>query len=119
MTTRRMIDKVRRFLAGGLAVLITPPAWLSLYARAAAPMAVPVSVPQIESRLQAAETPTLLVTTLSDANNLTCGTNCSLRDAINVANSRAGDDVIGFASGVEGVIRLATALPAISTNVQI
>jgi len=122
MRTRRMIDKVRRFLAGGLAVLITTPAWLSLDAKTAGPGPTPkaaVGESQVESRLQAAETPTLLVTTLSDANNLTCGTNCSLRDAINLANSRAGDDVIGFASGVEGIISLATALPAISTNVQI
>src|SRR6185369_751669 len=67
-----------------------------------------------------AATPTVLVTSKADTDDHTCNAaNCTLREAINAANSLAGDDVIGFASGVTGVISLATALPAISTNVQI
>ena len=44
---------------------------------------------------------------------------CTLREAIKAANTQAGDDVIGFAAEVTGSIEILTALPAITTNLQI
>jgi CSLREA domain-containing protein len=67
-----------------------------------------------------APTPTLVVTSVADADDGACNaSNCTLREGVKAANAQAGDDVIGFASGVTGAINLLTALPAVTTNVQI
>ena len=59
---------------------------------------------------------TLLVTTVADHDDGVCNAaDCTLREAINVANARTGS-IIGFASGVTGTIQLASALPALSST---
>ena len=64
--------------------------------------------------------PTFVVTSTADTDDGACNTaNCTLREALKAANAQAGDDVIGFAAGVSGTIILSTALPAISSNIQI
>lgn len=60
----------------------------------------------------------LTVNTLDDHNDFTCdGTDCTLREAIQVANNFPTEDTIDFA--VTGTINLATALPEISDSVAI
>ena len=57
------------------------------------------------------------MTTLADHNDGTCdAADCTLREAINAANARAGS-IIGFTSGVTGTIQLASALPNLSSNI--
>jgi CSLREA domain-containing protein len=63
---------------------------------------------------------TLVVNTVADHDDGACGfLDCTLREAINAANSLAGDNTITFAPGVTGIIRLGSALPDVSTNVTI
>ena len=64
--------------------------------------------------------PSFTVTTTADHDDGTCdAADCTLREAINAANARAGEDAILFAPGVTGTIQLASALPALSENVEI
>ena len=53
------------------------------------------------------------VTTLADAG---AG---SLRAAITQANTMAGDDVIEFAAGLTGTVNLASALPVLTSNIEV
>ena len=63
---------------------------------------------------------TFTVTTLDDHDDGTCNaSDCTLREAINAANSHSGKDFINFASGLTGIIQLASALPNISTTMDI
>jgi CSLREA domain-containing protein len=63
---------------------------------------------------------TLRVTNTFDHDDGTCGlSDCTLREAINAANTLAGDNVITFAPGVTGTIQLSAALPNLSTNVNV
>jgi CSLREA domain-containing protein len=66
---------------------------------------------------------TFTVTKTADTNG-TCnsGVNCSLREAINAANDETnhpGADTIVFAAGVGGTINLNSALPNISTDINL
>src|SRR5215471_16773651 len=128
MATQRRMDVIRRMAAVGLAVLIVAPAYLRLAAKSTAFVAARSAVMKTALRVgdldqsaaqPAADTPTLLVTKLEDADDLVCLQNCSLRDAITVANSRAGDDVIGFAPGLTGTLKLNGVLPKLTTNIKI
>jgi hypothetical protein len=56
---------------------------------------------------------TITVTTLDDSGD------GSLRSAIAEANSVAGDDTIMFAQGLSGTINLASALPGLSSNIEL
>ncbi len=61
--------------------------------------------------------PTIVVTTLDDHDDGSCGGgDCTLREAINAANSLPGSDIIIFAPGLAGIIQLNGSLPRISTN---
>jgi len=61
-----------------------------------------------------------VVTTAADADDGTCNaSHCTLREAINAANAQAGDDVIAFLPNVTGTIQLASALPTLSTNINL
>ena len=60
----------------------------------------------------------LIVTTLIDSNNGSCGATCSLRDAINIADTQ-GNTFIHFAVGLQGTIQLSSALPPLNRNVTI
>lgn len=67
---------------------------------------------------------TLTVTSTVDPGDGNCtaagtGDGCTLREAITVANTTAGEDTIVFAPGVSGTIQLASALPVISRHLQI
>src|SRR5580658_9531114 len=57
----------------------------------------------------------LTVTTLADSSE-SCGSPCSLRDAITEANSDNSGDTIVFANGLTGTITLTSALPAITST---
>jgi CSLREA domain-containing protein len=57
----------------------------------------------------------LTVTTLADSSE-SCGSPCSLRDAITEANSDNSGDTIVFAGGLTGTITLTSALPAITST---
>ena len=66
---------------------------------------------------------TFIVTKTADTNG-TCnsGVSCSLREAINAANDEVnypGTDYIVFASNLTGTISLTSALPAITSDIQI
>jgi CSLREA domain-containing protein len=103
-----------------LALLLNSLGWTGFASPQATAQTAPSRIGDVSDTNVTAATPTVLVTSKADTDDHTCNaTNCTLREAINAANSLAGNDVIGFASGIEGVITLATALPAISTNVQI
>ena len=124
MNARRKIDAVRRALAAGLALsLLACASGLGVWrARAAARPGVTLAdADALDAGAQgAAVTPTLVVTSTADTDDGACdAANCTLREAIKAANAQAGDDVIGFAAGVGDTITLLTALPAVSTNVQI
>lgn len=58
----------------------------------------------------------LLVTSVADTDGTTCGANCTLRQAINVANATPGGDSIAFDVASPGPFQLlpATALPTIT-----
>ena len=61
--------------------------------------------------------PTLLVTTTADHDDGLCNAaDCTLREAINAANARAGS-IIGFAAGVTGAIPLTSPLPTLFSKV--
>lgn len=63
---------------------------------------------------------TLVVTTTDDRSDEMCGvTDCTLREALDAANTVAGDNTLTFAPGVAGTITLAAPLPTINTNVSI
>src|SRR2546421_10062855 len=57
------------------------------------------------------------VTTLDDHNDGTCDSDCTLREAIQAANTTAGPDTINFS--VTGTINLKSALPDITDNLEI
>ena len=61
---------------------------------------------------------TWTVNTTADSNDGSCGSTCSLRDAITAANADSGD-IIQFSASVTGTITLASALPAITANMTI
>ncbi|MDQ6905658.1 MAG: CSLREA domain-containing protein [Chloroflexota bacterium] len=62
----------------------------------------------------------LTVTTTADHDDGTCNAaDCTLREAINAANSATGGGVINFATGVTGTIQLASALPALARNIAV
>lgn len=57
------------------------------------------------------------VTNLTDHDDTTCNSNdCTLREAINAANTHPGRDTIRFAPGVTGTVQLGPALPNLSSN---
>ncbi len=67
-----------------------------------------------------APVPAFAVTTTDDHDDGTCNAaDCTLREAIVAANARAGDDRIVFAAGVTGAIQLGSALPSISSNIEL
>jgi CSLREA domain-containing protein len=60
----------------------------------------------------------LVITTVADFDDGACtASHCTLREAINAANALSGDDVIAFLPGVSGTIQLASALPALSSDI--
>ena len=60
------------------------------------------------------------VNTLDDHDDGSCSaSDCTLREALNASNINALDNVINFASGLNGVIALTGALPAITEGVTI
>ena len=60
-----------------------------------------------------------LVTTLDDHDDGTCNTaDCTLREAINLANTRT-NSLIGFSPGLTGTIQLASVLPSLTASVAI
>src|SRR5687767_10593456 len=66
---------------------------------------------------------TFVVTSVNDPGDGTCtvastGDGCTLREAINAANSAAGADTID-ATGVSGTIQLQSVLPDLSTDISI
>ena len=67
--------------------------------------------------------PALVVTAVDDHDDgggaSACTGDCTLREAINAANSIAGDKTITFASHVRGTTLLTSALPAVATNVNL
>jgi CSLREA domain-containing protein len=63
---------------------------------------------------------TLIVTNTQDHDDGACGfIDCTLREAINAANSLSGDNTITFAPAVTGTIVLGSALPDVFTNINI
>lgn len=61
--------------------------------------------------------PSFVVNALGDTNDNVCGTsNCTLREAINAANNRAGSELIQLAAGLAGTIQLTAKLPVITTG---
>ena len=64
--------------------------------------------------------PVLTVTTSQDHDDGHCGfVDCTLREAINAANSLAGDNTINFAPNVVGTVTLGSALPDVTTNINL
>ena len=63
--------------------------------------------------------PLFFVTTISDGDDGACDSSCTLREAINAANTAPGDNTITFGPGVSSIIQLSSALPNISTNMMI
>ena len=61
----------------------------------------------------------LEVTTLADTDDSVCDANCSLRDAITVANANVEADTITFADGLTGTITLGSPLPSLSDGITI
>ncbi len=66
----------------------------------------------------AVQTNYLMVDTTADSNDTSCGATCSLRDAIQQAES-AGMGDIAFASSATGTITLGRALPALTGQINI
>jgi CSLREA domain-containing protein len=107
-------DVIRRALAAGLALVLLacasgPGSW-----RTRAAIRPGAAFGEEDARDDAMQTsaasPTLLVTSTADTDDGLCNAaNCTLREAIKVANTQAGDDVIGFAATVAGTITLLTA----------
>ena len=62
---------------------------------------------------------TFVVTSSADTDGAACGTDCTLRQALNAANGASGDDIITFASAVTGTITLTGGELPISSNVSI
>lgn len=61
---------------------------------------------------------TFTVTTVNDHNDGVCNAaDCTLREAIAAANAHVGSDTIAFASGVTGTVQLASALPDLSSDI--
>ncbi len=64
--------------------------------------------------------PNFLVNVATDKDDGVCSTgDCSLREAINAANSIAGTDTINFVSGITYISLTQGALPALASNVSI
>ena len=57
------------------------------------------------------------VTKTDDTNDGACDADCSLREAVNAANSAATDDVVDFAPNVVGAIALSSTLPDLTSNI--
>src|SRR6185436_2853969 len=118
------IGLVRKMVAAGLMlVLVLCASSFGSWRTRAAVRTGPVSAQEdvhSDALQVAAATPTLLVATTADTDDGSCNAaNCTLREAIKAANTQAGDDVIGFTAEVTGSIEILTALPAITTNLQI
>ena len=84
---------------------------------------VPLAVAALVLPSSISRAVTFTVTKTADTNG-TCnsGVNCSLREAINAANDETnnpGADAIVFAAGVSGTINLNSALPNISTDIDV
>ncbi len=62
---------------------------------------------------------TFTVTKTADTDDGVCDTDCSLREAIDVANTAAGDDIIEFAPAVTGTITLTMGQIVITNNLEI
>ena len=72
------------------------------------------------SDIGAVELTPIFVTTVDDHNDGTCSVgDCTLREAINLANTQSGNDTIAFAAGVSGTIQLSSELPQLYTSVVI
>ena len=67
----------------------------------------------------AARAATFTVTTTADHDDGICGSDCTLREAINAANNAAGNDTINFAAGVTGAIVITSGLPDLQTNINL
>jgi CSLREA domain-containing protein len=67
--------------------------------------------------LGAAQAAIFTVTSLGDADGATCGSPCTLRQAINAANASVGADTINFS--VSGTITLGSVLPVITDTLAI
>ena len=68
---------------------------------------------------ESARAATLAVTTTADHDDGICGSDCTLREAINAANNAAGNDTISFAAGVTGAIVITSGLPDLQTNINL
>jgi len=66
------------------------------------------------SPLPAGADTTFTVTSAADTGGSTCGSDCTLRQAINAANAAGGQDTIRFAISGSSEIDLASELPAVS-----
>ena len=66
------------------------------------------------SPLPAAANTTFTVTSAADTAGSTCGSGCTLRQAINAANATGGPDSIRFALAGSSAIDLGAELPAVS-----
>lgn len=62
---------------------------------------------------------TFTVNTIADTTDGVCDANCTLREALNAANTAVGADTIIFAAGLTGLIKLTSALPDLSDNITI
>ncbi len=63
---------------------------------------------------------TFIVDRLDDANVSTCSAaanDCTLRGAINAANTAAGNDTVTFGAAVTGILQLTGVLPDLSSNI--
>ena len=87
----------------------------------------PVDIPGIPnanggdgSDIGAVELTPIFVTTVDDHDDGTCSVgDCTLREAINLANAQSGNDTIAFAAGVSGTIQLGSELPQLYTSMVI
>jgi len=88
---------------------------------AASATAVTVVVPGDTPNINFTLNPALVVTKTADTNDGVCDADCSLREAINAANARAGADIIAFNISGLGphIIQPASFLPTITGPVVI
>ena len=68
---------------------------------------------------ESARAATFAVTTTADHDDGICGSDCTLREAINAANNAPGNDTINFAAGVTGAIVITSGLPDLQTNINL
>jgi CSLREA domain-containing protein len=62
---------------------------------------------------------TFTVSKIADTNDGTCNADCSLREAINAANSAAGNDIIAFVANLTGTLLIGSTLPDLSSNIEL